>query len=84
MLGVGIIGFLIVGLVAGWIANQIAHGGSQGLVANLVTGVIGALVGGVLFWVLGLRSTGFIGALVIATVGSVVFLWLRDRYGRSS
>jgi uncharacterized membrane protein YeaQ/YmgE (transglycosylase-associated protein family) len=84
MLGVGIIGLLVVGLIAGWIANKIAHGGGQGLLANLVTGVIGAFVGGILFWLLGLRATGFIGALVIATVGAVVFLWVRDRYARRS
>jgi uncharacterized membrane protein YeaQ/YmgE (transglycosylase-associated protein family) len=82
MLGVGLIGFLIVGLIAGYVADRLAGTGNEGLVQNLVTGVIGAFVGGLLFWVLGLRSTGFIGALVIATVGAVVFLWLRDRYAR--
>jgi uncharacterized membrane protein YeaQ/YmgE (transglycosylase-associated protein family) len=82
MLGVGLVGFLIIGLIAGYIADRLAGSGNEGLVQNLVTGVIGAFVGGVLFWVLGLRSTGFIGALVIATVGAVVFLWLRDRYAR--
>jgi uncharacterized membrane protein YeaQ/YmgE (transglycosylase-associated protein family) len=82
MLGVGLVGFLIIGLIAGYIADRLAGSGNEGLVQNLVTGVIGAFVGGLLFWVLGLRSTGFIGALVIATVGAVVFLWLRDRYAR--
>jgi uncharacterized membrane protein YeaQ/YmgE (transglycosylase-associated protein family) len=82
MLGLGLISFLIVGLIAGYAANSIA-GRWDSLLQNLITGVIGAFVGGALFWVLGLRATGFIGALVIATVGAVVLLFLTDRFRRN-
>jgi uncharacterized membrane protein YeaQ/YmgE (transglycosylase-associated protein family) len=78
MLGLGLISFLIVGLIAGYIAARIT-GENHTLIQNLVTGVAGALLGGVLFWVIGLRATGFIGAIVVATVGSVVFLYLLER-----
>lgn len=81
MLGLGLISFLIVGLIAGFIADRLT-GGNQTLPAKLLTGVIGAFVGGILFWVVGLRATGFVGALVVATVGAVLFLWLLDRYGK--
>lgn len=81
MLGVGLITFLIVGLLAGYAANAL-HGRRERLGQSLVTGVAGAFVGGVLFWVLGLRATGFVGALVVATVGAVVLLFLLDRFGR--
>jgi uncharacterized membrane protein YeaQ/YmgE (transglycosylase-associated protein family) len=82
MLGLGIVSFLIVGLIAGYIANALA-GRREKLVANLVTGVIGAFLGGALFWVLGLRATGFIGALVVATVGAVILLWILDRMDKN-
>jgi uncharacterized membrane protein YeaQ/YmgE (transglycosylase-associated protein family) len=80
MLGLGIFWFLIVGLIAGYIASRLT-GERRSLVQNLVVGVIGAVVGGVLFWAVGLQATGLIGALVIATVGSVVLLFLLNRYG---
>jgi uncharacterized membrane protein YeaQ/YmgE (transglycosylase-associated protein family) len=80
MLGLGIFWFLIVGLIAGFIASRLT-GERRSLVQNLVVGVIGAVVGGVLFWAVGLQATGLIGALVIATVGSVVLLFLLNRYG---
>jgi uncharacterized membrane protein YeaQ/YmgE (transglycosylase-associated protein family) len=80
MLGLGIFWFLIVGLIAGFIASRLT-GARRSLVQNLVVGVIGAVVGGVLFWAVGLQATGLIGALVIATVGSVVLLFLLNRYG---
>lgn len=81
MLGLGLISFLLVGLIAGYAANALA-GRRERLVANLLTGVVGAFVGGLLFWVLGLRNTGFIGAIVIATVGAVVLLLATDRFNR--
>ena len=77
MSGLGWISFLIVGLIAGWIANQVMKRGN-GLLENLVVGVVGAYVGALLFWVFGLAATGFVGALGIAIVGSVVLLWIVD------
>jgi uncharacterized membrane protein YeaQ/YmgE (transglycosylase-associated protein family) len=73
MSGLGWLSFLIVGLIAGWIADKVMQRG-HGLLQNLVVGVIGAYVGALIFWFLGLQATGFVGALVIAIVGSVVLL----------
>jgi len=42
----------------------------------MVVGVIGAFVGGLLFGLVGLSAHGFIGSLIAATVGAVVFLFL--------
>ena len=61
------------GLIAGWVADKVMQRG-HGLVQNLVVGVVGAYLGALLFWIFGLAATGFIGALVIAIVGSVVLL----------
>lgn len=82
MLGLGLISFLIVGLVAGYVATNVT-GRSHTLLQNLLTGIVGAYLGGALFWIIGLRATGFIGALVVATVGSVVLLFLLDRFHRN-
>lgn len=73
MSGLGWLSFLLVGLIAGWVANQIMRRENT-LVMNLVIGVVGAYLGAFLFRLLGLASTGFVGALVVATVGSVVLL----------
>lgn len=73
MSGLGWISFLIVGLIAGWVADKVMKRG-HGLVENLVVGVVGAYLGAFLFRLLGLASTGFVGALVVAIVGSIVLL----------
>lgn len=71
----GIIGFLIVGLLAGFIAEKVMNR-NHGLIKNLVVGVIGAYVGGFLAEALGLAFFGFVGHLIVATVGAIVILWL--------
>jgi uncharacterized membrane protein YeaQ/YmgE (transglycosylase-associated protein family) len=70
----GILLWIVIGLIAGWLASQIL-GGRGGLLYNLAVGLIGAIVGGILFDQLGLAvKPGFLGGLISATIGAVVFL----------
>ena len=48
-MGLGIIGWIIIGIAAGWLAEKVM-GRSHGLVTNLIVGVVGALLGG---WIAG-------------------------------
>jgi uncharacterized membrane protein YeaQ/YmgE (transglycosylase-associated protein family) len=70
----GILAWIVVGLIAGWLANQILEGRGGGLLHNLAVGLVGAIVGGLIFGSLHVVPEGFVGALVSATVGAVVFL----------
>ena len=76
----GLIAWIVVGLIAGWLAENLT-GRRQGLGKNLVVGIIGALVGGFLFSSL----LGFsyyrgvnLATIFVATVGAIVFLYLLD------
>ncbi len=73
MSGLGWLSFLLVGLIAGWIAERVMSR-SHGLLTNLAVGVVGAYLGAFLFRLLGLSASGFLGALVVATVGAVALL----------
>ena len=70
----GILIWIIIGLIAGWLANQILGGRGGSLLYNLAIGLVGAIVGGLIFGSLNILPIGFIGELVSATVGAVVFL----------
>jgi len=74
----GIIAWLILGLIAGFIASRIVNHRGSGLVMDIVLGVIGALVGGFIFSFFGAAGiTGFnIYSMIVAVVGAVVVLWL--------
>jgi len=74
--GMGLIMFLIIGAVAGWLAGNLMKGGGFGVVGNIAVGVIGAFLGGFLFSILGLSTSGYLGSLIMATVGAVVLLFV--------
>jgi len=74
----GIIAWIVLGLIAGFIASKIVNRTGSGLLMDIVLGVIGALVGGFLFSLFGAAGvTGFnIYSMVVAVIGAVVVLWV--------
>jgi len=72
----GIIAWIIVGLIAGWLAGLIMKGGGYGLIGDLILGLIGALVGGWLFSLImpSAEPSGLIGSIIVATIGAVVLV----------
>ena len=68
--------FLILGALAGWISGLIAKGQGFGLLGNMIVGIIGAFLGSFCFSLVGLGAHNFLGQLICAVVGSLIFLWL--------
>jgi uncharacterized membrane protein YeaQ/YmgE (transglycosylase-associated protein family) len=69
----GIIAFLIMGLIAGFIARAIVPGRDpMGLLGTLILGVVGALVGGFLFGGPD-DAVGYIGAIVGAVLALLLY-----------
>lgn len=73
----GILGWIIIGLIAGALAGLLVPGRERyGCLGTMLIGIVGGLIGGWL-WVNVLNldeATGWLGALVIATLGSVLIL----------
>lgn len=73
----GIFGWVIIGLIAGALAGFFVPGRERyGCLGTMLIGIGGGLLGGFL-WVNVLRqdeASGWLGALVIATLGSVIVL----------
>ena len=68
----GIILWIIIGLIAGWLAHVIL-GGRGGILYNLAVGLVGAIVDGFIFSKLKIAVTqDFWGSLITATIGAVV------------
>jgi uncharacterized membrane protein YeaQ/YmgE (transglycosylase-associated protein family) len=80
----GVLAWIVIGLLAGWLANAILGGRRGGLLYNLAVGLVGAIVGGLIFGALHIvPESGFIGELISATIGAIVFLliWRAIRRG---
>jgi len=73
----GILGWIIIGLIAGALAGAFVPGRQRfGCLGTMLIGVIGGLLGGWL-WVNVLnqdQATGWLGALVIATIGAALII----------
>jgi uncharacterized membrane protein YeaQ/YmgE (transglycosylase-associated protein family) len=68
---------LIVGGIAGWLAGTIVKGFGFGLLGNIVVGIVGAFLAGVIFPQIGLSiSVGILGAIIHATIGAVILLFI--------
>ena len=75
MPGVGFIGMLIIGLLAGYIAEKVTAS-DHGLLTNLLVGLAGSFVGGTLANVVNIEVYGWLGNLLVATIGAVLLLWI--------
>lgn len=75
MQGVGIIGWIVIGIAAGFVAEKVMKR-DHGLLTNLLVGVVGALLGGFIAGALGISFGGWIGSFVIATLGAIILLFI--------
>jgi uncharacterized membrane protein YeaQ/YmgE (transglycosylase-associated protein family) len=74
----GILSWIVVGLIAGWLAQVVVRGSGYGLIGDLIVGIVGALLGG---WIAGnllhinAAVTGInLISILVAFGGAVVLL----------
>jgi uncharacterized membrane protein YeaQ/YmgE (transglycosylase-associated protein family) len=72
----GVIAWVVMGLIAGFIASKLYKGSGQGVVLDIVLGIVGAVVGGSLVTALG--GTGITGfnlwSIIVAVIGAIIVL----------
>ena len=74
----GILAWIVVGLIAGWLASQVMRGGGYGLIGDIIVGMVGAVIGGFLAATLlnmpdavnGINVT----SILVAFVGAVILI----------
>jgi uncharacterized membrane protein YeaQ/YmgE (transglycosylase-associated protein family) len=76
----GILSWIVVGLIAGWLAGLVMRGGSFGILGDIIVGVVGGLLGGWLatsVFHLGAGVSGInLESILVAFMGSVVLIIL--------
>ncbi|MCC4797456.1 GlsB/YeaQ/YmgE family stress response membrane protein [Enterovibrio norvegicus] len=81
----GIISWIILGLLAGILAKWIMPGkDGGGFIMTTLLGIAGAVVGGWVSSLLGLGTAGglSLGSIVMATVGALILLFLYNRFAK--
>jgi uncharacterized membrane protein YeaQ/YmgE (transglycosylase-associated protein family) len=83
----GILTWIVLGLVAGWLAGQFMKGGGYGLIGDIVLGIVGAIIGGFLTGVVLGRDmiSGFnIESVIVAFIGAVILIAISRAFSRGS
>ncbi len=76
----GILSWIVVGLIAGWLAGLVVRGGGYGVIGDIILGIVGALVGGfiaaALFNVPNPVSGINVTTIIVSFIGAVIVIWL--------
>jgi uncharacterized membrane protein YeaQ/YmgE (transglycosylase-associated protein family) len=76
----GILAWIVVGLIAGWLAGMVMRGGGYGVIGDIVIGIVGALLGGWIATTFLHISGGMTGinlySILVAFAGAVILLIL--------
>src|SRR5215472_13763499 len=73
----GILTWILVGLIAGWLAGRVMKGGGYGVLVDIILGILGGILGGWIFGALGIwHGGGLIGSVIVAFVGAVILVWI--------
>ncbi len=72
----GILAWIVLGLVAGFIGSKIVNKSGEGFFLDIILGVVGAVVGGWVFSVFGASGVSGLNlySLVVAVIGAIVVL----------
>jgi uncharacterized membrane protein YeaQ/YmgE (transglycosylase-associated protein family) len=80
----GLLSWIIVGLIAGWLANQMMRSGRGNAVTDIVVGIIGGFLAGELFGVPNAVNGVNITSIVVAFLGAIAAIAIvRALPGRS-
>jgi uncharacterized membrane protein YeaQ/YmgE (transglycosylase-associated protein family) len=72
---VGIITWIIIGLIAGALAKLIMPGDDPGgIIVTIIIGMVGSLLGGFLASLVGLGGGGLIWSVIVAVIGAIILL----------
>jgi uncharacterized membrane protein YeaQ/YmgE (transglycosylase-associated protein family) len=72
----GILSWIVLGLIAGFIASKLVNRTGAGLIMDIVLGVVGAIVGGYISSALGYGTVNGLNlySIVVAILGAVIVL----------
>lgn len=70
---------LITGIIAGFVASKLYDGEGKGCIVNLVLGIIGGALGGWIFSQFNIQAYSWMGELVVAVVGAMIFLYIWNK-----
>jgi uncharacterized membrane protein YeaQ/YmgE (transglycosylase-associated protein family) len=74
----GILSWVILGLIAGFIASKIVNKTGAGLTMDIALGVVGAIVGGFLMSLIGFGGVSGvnISSIIVSVIGAIIVIYV--------
>jgi uncharacterized membrane protein YeaQ/YmgE (transglycosylase-associated protein family) len=80
-----IIYIIIIGAIAGFFAGQIKNNQALGTLGNITVGIVGSFIGyGLLRLIFPGTDYGFIGDIIVSTIGAVILLSILSSFNRTA
>jgi uncharacterized membrane protein YeaQ/YmgE (transglycosylase-associated protein family) len=81
-----ILAWIVLGLIAGFVGSKIVNKSGEGIVVDILLGIVGAVVGGYIFRFFGASGVSGLNvySLIVAVIGSIVFLVIYHAVGRAT
>jgi uncharacterized membrane protein YeaQ/YmgE (transglycosylase-associated protein family) len=74
-MSMGVIAWLVCGLIAGFLASKIVNKRGEGVLMDIVLGLVGSFVGGFIIHLMGFHRNGsLVVSIIVATLGAVLVL----------
>jgi len=70
----GVIWWIIVGLIAGWATGKIMRGEGYGTLVDIIVGIVGAVIGGWIMSALGFAARGGMIYTILVAIGGAIVL----------
>ena len=72
----GILSWIVIGLIAGFIGSKIVNKSGEGLIRDIILGIVGAFVGGWIFSMMGAAGVSGVNlySIFVAVVGAIIVL----------
>jgi uncharacterized membrane protein YeaQ/YmgE (transglycosylase-associated protein family) len=82
----GILSWIIVGLIAGWLAGLIVKGSGFGLLWDIILGIVGGILGGFIadgiFNIPNPVSGVNLTTIIVSVIGAVIVVWISHLFTR--
>ena len=70
---------IILGAISGFIACKLMKS-SCGLIKNVILGISGGFVGDLIFELLGISFSGYIGTILVSVIGACLVIFLVNKF----
>ena len=66
---------LALGALAGWSAGKLMNSDGS-ILRNIILGIVGGVVASIIFGLIGISFSGYLGTIIVSIIGACLLIWL--------